>query len=785
MKIKMIIASMLVVFFSYQGINQNLFLSENTALTAVLSWREPMSENTTSALSEHAKRDFSHLRTSAYKDERNPFGEHNDVPGGSTINGTLFSPAMNADVKDEFSPVDSSSTTNRMKLSDPVTSISTETLTNLKVNFQDSATVTPVGWLRDYGQAFGPRSSVSQGTGNTYGWKKREDNTPLDLTRNGRKRTSPSDTLLATLMHMQANALPTNFNGTRIEGIWEAQVANGTYEVTVSVGDGTQVDSRHFINIEGQHAIIDFVPNTSIGFKSVTIPVSVTDGLLTIDAIGGTNTKINYVIIQPTTKAPVETLVVSPVADAFTRDSTFASDNCGTNTKINYVIIQPTTKAPVETLVVSPVADAFTRDSTFASDNYGSDTSLLVKTHTTRIGFTRFTYLKFPINVNNVFSAKLRVYGRNTESTATIPMSLYGIEDDSWTESGITWNNAPASSPTAISFFGVNDQARYLEIDVSDFVKAQSTGDKMASFLLRGDTVAYLNLIASFNSKEYGQSPPQLVIVKSTASGPTAKALTFAADTLNYTVEKEGATASQAAILSSNDETPTISLTKSANSDWLILPSTPALGSLSFGVTAAGLLPGNYSATVTATAGGYVSGTLQVNLHVSESGANWLLGGNTGTKEGTHFMGTTDSSGLVFKTNNLERIRISGNGNIGIGTATPDVNYLLSVSGKIKAKGLRVQTTGWADYVFEPSYPLRSLSELEKFIRVKKHLPEMPTTAEVEKKGVDVSEIQVKLLQKIEELTLYIIEQNKRLEEQAKRLSVLEGRVENQKKSKQ
>ncbi len=120
---------------------------------------------------------------------------------------------------------------------------STVSGTTLKVNFQDSATSAPSGWLRDYGQAFGSRSSAQQGTGNKYGWFRTSDNTPLELSRNGRKRSSPSDVLLATLMHMQGNTLA-NFTGTKIEGYWEAQITNGAYDVTVSVGDDTQIDSN-------------------------------------------------------------------------------------------------------------------------------------------------------------------------------------------------------------------------------------------------------------------------------------------------------------------------------------------------------------------------------------------------------------------------------------------------------------------------------------------------------------------------------------------------------------
>ncbi len=110
-------------------------------------------------------------------------------------------------------------------------------------------------------------------------------------------------------------------------------------------------------------------------------------------------------------------------------------------------------------------------------------------------------------------------------------------------------------------------------------------------------------------------------------------------------------------------------------------------------------------------------------------------------------------------------LRLNKAGIVSIGAANIDTAYRLWVNGKIKSKGLRVQTSGWADFVFEPAYKLRSLGELETYIKANKHLPEMPTADEVEKEGSDVGETQVKLLQKIEELTLYIIEQNRRVKE--------------------
>lgn len=107
-------------------------------------------------------------------------------------------------------------------------------------------------------------------------------------------------------------------------------------------------------------------------------------------------------------------------------------------------------------------------------------------------------------------------------------------------------------------------------------------------------------------------------------------------------------------------------------------------------------------------------------------------------------------------------------GNVGIGTTTPTEK--LSVNGKIRAKEVKVETSLWPDYVFKPNYYLRSLHEVEEFIRLNKHLPEIPSASEVEKEGIKLGEMNSKLLQKIEELTLYVIELKRENEDQQRQL---------------
>jgi len=97
-------------------------------------------------------------------------------------------------------------------------------------------------------------------------------------------------------------------------------------------------------------------------------------------------------------------------------------------------------------------------------------------------------------------------------------------------------------------------------------------------------------------------------------------------------------------------------------------------------------------------------------------------------------------------------------GNVGIGTTNP--SYKLAVNGTIRAKEIMVDT-GWSDFVFEENYRLPPLNEVEHFISKNKHLPGVPTEAEVKESGVTLGNISSKLLQKIEELTLYVIQLNK------------------------
>lgn len=167
--------------------------------------------------------------------------------------------------------------------------------------------------------------------------------------------------------------------------------------------------------------------------------------------------------------------------------------------------------------------------------------------------------------------------------------------------------------------------------------------------------------------------------------------------------------------------------------------------------------------------GGSTDDAFSIYAYGGNTGSNYC---QLGTNRASLYLDTrTNIAPFRFFTATTDLMDIFSSGNVGIGMNNTDNGYKLAVNGDVAAKRIQVTPSGWPDYVFDSAYALPGLPEVERFIQSNKHLPGMPSAAAVEKTGVDLGGNQAVLLKKIEELTLYIIEQNKRIEKLEKSLA--------------
>ena len=157
---------------------------------------------------------------------------------------------------------------------------------------------------------------------------------------------------------------------------------------------------------------------------------------------------------------------------------------------------------------------------------------------------------------------------------------------------------------------------------------------------------------------------------------------------------------------------------------------------------------------------------LHVNGAISVGGRKIVFGDYKG---GTGEIIENVNYGLSFATDKKQRLFINNIGNVGIGTGNPG-KYKLAVEGDLGARRVVVHLSSWSDFVFSEDYALPSLKEVDAYIQQHNHLPNIPSESEVIKEGVDVGEMQKLLLQKIEELTLYTIEQQKQIDQLKKEI---------------
>lgn len=156
------------------------------------------------------------------------------------------------------------------------------------------------------------------------------------------------------------------------------------------------------------------------------------------------------------------------------------------------------------------------------------------------------------------------------------------------------------------------------------------------------------------------------------------------------------------------------------------------------------------------TSRGYIKGV--TNNSLTQLPATGLAIGSSDLQDGGNF-----GDIYLLARGYQPAITIKGTtNNVGIGTTTP--NEKLSVNGNIRSKEVIVEIVNWPDYVFADNYQLPSLQQLENYISEHNHLPNMPAAKEIEKDGLRVADVQKKMMEKVEELTLYIIELKKEID---------------------
>lgn len=157
------------------------------------------------------------------------------------------------------------------------------------------------------------------------------------------------------------------------------------------------------------------------------------------------------------------------------------------------------------------------------------------------------------------------------------------------------------------------------------------------------------------------------------------------------------------------------------------------------------------------------------------AGGGLIIRGEAGGS-GLHFLQRTYANGTApYDVNSFtEVLTLTSSGNVGIGAADTK-GYKLAVNGDAIFTKLKVKSFGsWPDYVFDKNYQLPSLEDVENFVKVNRHLPDIPSAKEVEKEGLDVGDMNRRLLQKVEELTLYLIDLKRENEKLRGRVEILE-----------
>lgn len=343
-------------------------------------------------------------------------------------------------------------------------------------------------------------------------------------------------------------------------------------------------------------------------------------------------------------------------------------------------------------------------------------------------------------------------WGRyNAASAFKVQMTNTPATESSWaTIATVTSNSPTIGNDNAPNYY---DQYVYNDLTIS---AGSNTGRYIR--LLMENLASPNYFVSDFSVFESGttNNPPTAILTQ-----PAANTTITVGTSVSFSATaSDDGSVSKVEFINTNDNAVLAqSLTSPYNATWT--PNTA----------------GTYIVKAKATDNTNLTGlsTQQVTITVNpaaSSAETWNLTGNAmpagNSTTPNKFLGTTNLEALVVKTNNFERMRVSGDGILLVGLnslpSTSPANTLLAVKGYIVSQGVKVTQTNWPDYVFEKDYNLMPLPQLAEFIQRNKHLPGVPSVAQVTADGVNLGLNQEILLRKVEELTLYMIEQNRAIE---------------------
>ena len=348
----------------------------------------------------------------------------------------------------------------------------------------------------------------------TFSWTVSNTNRPPNIDLQGDQINAEGDNVSVTITVEDADGdsplvfsayelpagLDINATSGEITGLLGFDSA-GRYTVIIEVSDGFDTSSITFnwtINETNQvPEIVPFLDLSHSAGDMINLIVDASDNdldSLAFSATGlpnGLSIDNQTGVISGIPTIPASYLVTTSVTDSQDTDEesfTWFITPAGTST------------------IVNPIADSYIRDGIYAEQNFGSSDQLIAKQGSAN--YDRAAYLKFDLtSFSTISKATFRIYGLNL-SDSIGQVSVFGLDDDSWTEQTINAVNAPVTSNLALVSDAVESQPGYYEFDISAFAEAQRNGDGVVSLRLES---TLNNAYFSFNSRE-GNNPPELII---------------------------------------------------------------------------------------------------------------------------------------------------------------------------------------------------------------------------------------------------------------------------------